>query len=125
MAETHNAPLRTIIVDDEPLAVERLEILASAIADLTIVGTASDGQEGVRLAQECSADLVLLDIEMPHMDGISAARALQAMSLAPAVILVTAYDNFAVEAFDLDIADYVLKPLAPGRLERAPASALC
>ena len=124
MAETHNAPLRTIIVDDEPLAVERLEILASAIADLTIVGTASDGQEGVRLAQECSADLVLLDIEMPHMDGISAARALQAMSLAPAVILVTAYDNFAVEAFDLDIADYVLKPVAPDRLERAVARAL-
>lgn len=111
--------LRTMIVDDEPLAVERLEILCGQQTEITVIGTASDGVEALRLAQQLAPDLIFLDIGMPKMDGINAARALALMDRKPAIILVTAYDNFAVEAFDLDIVDYVLKPVASERLGRA------
>jgi DNA-binding LytR/AlgR family response regulator len=117
--EENAKPLRTLIVDDEPLAIERLVTLCSALPSVRIVGTASDGLEALGLAAEQEPDLVFLDIEMPRMDGIAAARALRAIRPAPAVVLVTAYDNFAVEAFDLDITDYLLKPVSPDRLERA------
>jgi DNA-binding LytR/AlgR family response regulator len=115
--------LRTIIVDDEPLAVERLEILCNEQPAIEIVGTASDGVAALRLAQQLTPDLMFLDIGMPKMDGINAARALGLMDPKPAIILVTAYDNFAVEAFDLDIIDYVLKPVSSERLGRAIARA--
>ncbi|MEP7350445.1 MAG: LytTR family DNA-binding domain-containing protein [Sphingorhabdus sp.] len=113
--------LRTIIVDDEPLAVERLEILCNEQPAIEIVGTASDGVAALRIAQQLTPDLMFLDIGMPKMDGINAARALGLMERKPAIILVTAYDNFAVEAFDLDIVDYVLKPVSSERLGRAIA----
>jgi DNA-binding LytR/AlgR family response regulator len=115
--------MRTIIVDDEPLAVERLEILCNEQPAIEIVGTASDGVAALRLAQQLTPDLMFLDIGMPKMDGINAARALGLMDRKPAIILVTAYDNFAVEAFDLDIVDYVLKPVSSERLGRAIARA--
>lgn len=115
--------LRTIIVDDEPLAVERLEILCNEQPSIEIVGTASDGVAALRIAQQLSPDLMFLDIGMPKMDGINAARALGLMDRKPAIILVTAYDNFAVEAFDLDVVDYVLKPVSSERLGRAIARA--
>jgi DNA-binding LytR/AlgR family response regulator len=124
MADDEAERLRTLIVDDEPLAVERLSALCGALRQINIVGTAGDGLEALRLAAETEPDLVFLDIEMPRMDGIAAARALQAIRPAPAVVLVTAYDNFAVEAFDLDIADYLLKPVSPDRLERALTRAI-
>jgi DNA-binding LytR/AlgR family response regulator len=111
--------LRTIIVDDEPLAVERLRTLCGEQGTIEIIGTASDGVEALRLAQQLIPDLMFLDIGMPKMDGINAARALGLMDRKPAIILVTAYDNFAVEAFDLDIVDYVLKPVSSERLGRA------
>jgi DNA-binding LytR/AlgR family response regulator len=115
--------LRTMIVDDEPLAVERLQILCNDLADIEVVGTASDGVAALRMAQLLLPDLIFLDIGMPKMDGINAARALGLMERKPAVVLVTAYDNFAVEAFDLDIIDYVLKPVSSERLGRAVARA--
>ncbi|MFN0047402.1 MAG: LytR/AlgR family response regulator transcription factor [Sphingorhabdus sp.] len=111
--------LRTMIVDDEPLAIERLEILCSEHPVIEIVGTANDGVAALRLAQQLTPDLVFLDIGMPKMDGINAARALGLMDKKPAIVLVTAYDNFAVEAFDLDVIDYVLKPVSGERLGRA------
>ena len=111
--------LRTLIVDDEPLAVERLEILSGDHPVIEIVGTANDGVEALRIAQQLTPDLIFLDIGMPKMDGINAARALGLMSKKPAIILITAYDNFAVEAFDLDVVDYVLKPVSSERLGRA------
>ncbi len=116
--------LRTMIVDDEPLAIERLEILCSELPAIEIVGTANDGVAALRLAQQLTPDLILLDIGMPKMDGINAARALGLMDKKPAIILVTAYDNFAVEAFDLDVIDYVLKPVSSDRLGRAISRAL-
>lgn len=115
--------LRTIIVDDEPLAVERLEILCRSETGIDLVGSASDGVAALRLAQQLTPDLMFLDIGMPQMDGINAARALALMDRKPAIIFVTAYDNFAVEAFDLDVVDYVLKPVSADRLGRAIARA--
>lgn len=115
------APLRTLIVDDEPLAVERMQVICSRIDGVTVIGTASDGQAALRLIEALSPDLVLLDLTMPEMDGLTVARTLGGQANAPAVIFVTAHDEFAVEAFDLDAVDYVLKPVAPDRLQRAVA----
>lgn len=116
--------LRTIIIDDEPLAVERLQILCASEPDIDLVGTAADGAAALRLAQTLTPDLMLLDIGMPKMDGISVARAIALMERKPAIIFVTAYDNFAVEAFDLDVVDYMLKPVSADRLNRAIVRAL-
>jgi DNA-binding LytR/AlgR family response regulator len=116
--------LRTMIVDDEPLAIERLELLCSEQSEIEVVGTANDGVAALRLAQQLTPDLIFLDIGMPKMDGINAARALGLMEKKPAIVLVTAYDNFAVEAFDLDIVDYVLKPVSGERLGRAISRAV-
>ena len=111
--------LRTLIVDDEPLAVERMQVICARMEGIIVVGTASDGEAGLRLIEALGPDLVLLDLTMPGMDGLTVARTLGRKSDAPAVIFVTAHDEFAVEAFDLDAVDYVLKPVAPERLQRA------
>ncbi len=124
MMEPPAQTLRTLIVDDEPLAVERLQSLCSLLPQIDVIGIANDGVDGLQKAAELSPDLVLLDIEMPKMDGISAARAIHGLKPRPAVVLVTAYDNFALEAFDLDIVDYLLKPVSPARLERAVERAI-
>ena len=114
-------PLRTLIVDDEPLAVERMQVICSRIEGITVIGTASDGQAALRLIEALEPDLILLDLTMPETDGLAVARHLGGQHNAPAVIFVTAHDEFAVEAFDLDAVDYVLKPVAPDRLQRAVA----
>ncbi len=111
--------MRTLIVDDEPLAVERMQILCSRIPALQVVGTASDGAAALRLIAALTPDLVLLDMTMPEVDGLGVARALAGQAHRPAVVFVTAHDDFAVEAFDCDAVDYVLKPVAQERLERA------
>ena len=116
--------LRSIIVDDEPLAIERLEILCADQDEIDLIGTANDGAGALRVAQQLNPDLIFLDIGMPKMDGISAARALALLDKKPAIIFVTAFDNFAVEAFDLDVADYVLKPVSSERLSRAISRAV-
>ncbi len=117
-------PLRTLIVDDEPLAVERLQVICAGFSGLSIVGTASDGEAALRLVEALAPDLLLLDMTMPGLDGLGVARALGRQSNPPAVVFVTAHDGFALEAFDLDAVDYVLKPVAPERLERAIARAI-
>ena len=117
-------PLRTLIVDDEPLAIERMQVLCAEIDRLSVVGTASDGEAALRLAAKLTPELVLLDMTMPGMDGLAVARELGARAAPPAVIFVTAHEDFAVEAFDLDVIDYVLKPVGRERLERAVDRAL-
>ncbi len=117
--EKNEQPLRTLIVDDEPLAVERMQVICAKIPQLSVVGTASDGAAALRLVEALHPDLVLLDMTMPEVDGIAVARKLAGHDNPPAVIFVTAHDHFAVEAFDLDAVDYVLKPVAPDRLGRA------
>jgi two-component system response regulator AlgR len=116
--------LRTMIVDDEPLAIERMQVLCAELDQLQVVGTASDGEAAVRLADKLRPDLLLLDMTMPGMDGLGVARALGKRDNPPAVIFVTAHEDFAVEAFDLEAVDYVLKPVAAERLERAIDRAL-
>ena len=111
--------LRTMIVDDEPLAIERMQVLCAELGQLQVVGTASDGEAALRLADKLKPDLLLLDMTMPGMDGLGVARALAKRDNPPAVIFVTAHEDFAVEAFDLEAVDYVLKPVAAERLERA------
>lgn len=124
MTQENGQPLRALIVDDEPLAIERMQVLCAQVDDLSVVGTASDGKSAMRLAETLKPDLLLLDMTMPGMDGLSVARALAEGDEPPAVIFVTAHEDFAVEAFDLEAVDYVLKPVATDRLERAVARAL-
>lgn len=116
--------LRTLIVDDEPLAVERIQVICAELPAIRVVGTASDGAAALRLADKLAPDLVLLDMTMPELDGLGVARKFAEYDEPPAVIFVTAHDHFAVEAFDLEAIDYVLKPVAAERLERAIERAL-
>jgi two-component system, LytTR family, response regulator AlgR len=111
--------LRTLIVDDEPLAVERMQIVCAGLDGVEVVGTASDGAQALRLIAALAPDLLLLDIAMPELDGVATARALAKAERRPTIVFVTAFDSFAVEAFDLDAVDYVLKPVSPERLGRA------
>lgn len=113
------APLRALIVDDEPLAIERMQVLCAEMAGLQLVGTAIDGDAALRLVGSLKPDLLLLDMTMPGKDGLAVAREITRQDNPPAVIFVTAHDSFAVEAFDLDAVDYVLKPVSAERLERA------
>ncbi|HIQ19377.1 MAG TPA: response regulator transcription factor [Novosphingobium capsulatum] len=116
--------MRTLIVDDEPLAIERMQILCARIPALQVVGTAADGAAALRLVEALAPDLVMLDMTMPELDGLGVARALARQTPRPTVIFVTAHDHFAVEAFDCEAVDYVLKPVAQDRLERAVERAL-
>jgi two-component system, LytTR family, response regulator AlgR len=112
-------PVRTLIVDDEPLAIERLQVLCAREPLVDLVGTASDGNAALRLTEVLEPEALLLDISMPELDGMGVARALGAARHRPAVVFVTAFDSFAVEAFNLAAVDYLLKPVAPDRLKRA------
>jgi two-component system response regulator AlgR len=111
--------LRTLIVDDEPLAVERLQILCAQTDGLDLVGTATDGEAALRLVEALAPDLLLCDIAMPGLDGMGVARALEARAGRPAIIFCTAFDQFAVAAFDVAAVDYLLKPVSPERLAKA------
>jgi two-component system response regulator AlgR len=113
------APLKVMVVDDEPLAVERLQLLLARRPDVNVVGTANDGEGALRIAEAVTPDLVLLDIAMPGMDGIDVARALSKSQVDPAIVFVTAFDNFAIAAFDVAAIDYLMKPVDPVRLERS------
>ena len=116
-----SAPLRTLIVDDEPLAIERMQILCAEQPGITLVGTAADGASALRMIESLGPDLVLLDIAMPELDGMGVAKTLarQSGTAVPAIIFVTAFDSFAIEAFDLAAVDYLLKPVSAERLRRA------
>ncbi|MAW90166.1 MAG: DNA-binding response regulator [Altererythrobacter sp.] len=124
MAEDIQGKLRTLIVDDEPLALERMQVICNKLSHIEVVGTAADGAEALEMIKAQDPDLILLDMTMPEVDGLSVARALAKQDDRPAVVFVTAHDNYAVEAFDLDAVDYVLKPVKPERLERAIQRAL-
>jgi two-component system response regulator AlgR len=112
-------PLRVLIADDEPLAAERLQLLLARAEGAQLVGTASDGDSAINLTEALNPDLLLLDIAMPGLDGIGVARALASQMPSPAVVFVTAFDQFAVAAFEVEAVDYLMKPVDPARLQRA------
>lgn len=110
--------MRVLLVDDEPLALTRLKIGFRDIPDTIVVGTAEDGETALTRIAELRPDVVVLDMKMPIRNGLDVARALSADD-APEVIFVTAYDQYAPEAFDVEAADYLLKPVHFDRLRIA------
>lgn len=118
--------LKILIADDEAPARNRLKDLLADIGNVEICGEAKNGKELVELVAQLAPDIVLLDIRMPEMDGIEAAQHLQTLASPPAIIFTTAYDNYAITAFDMNAVDYLLKPIRQERLQTAlqKASAL-
>ena len=112
--------IRSIIVDDEPLARRGLELRLHAFADFEIVAQCANGREAVDAVAEHAPDLMFLDIEMPGIDGFEVLRRVPQTSM-PMVVFVTAFDRYAIEAFDAHALDYLLKPLVDERLERTIA----
>jgi len=111
--------LNILIADDEAPARNRLRDLLTDIGNNHVVAEAKNGKEALLRADELQPDIVLLDIRMPEMDGIEAAQHLQNLSKPPAVIFTTAFDNYAIQAFDMNAVDYLLKPIRQERLEKA------
>jgi two-component system LytT family response regulator len=113
-------PLRLLIVDDEPPARTRLQRLLAALPGVTVVGEAAGGLQALALAESLRPDALLLDVQMPELSGLDVAASLpDAAQGGPAVVFVTAFDDYALPAFDAAAVDYLLKPVDPARLERA------
>jgi two-component system response regulator AlgR len=115
--------LKVLIVDDEPPARERLRSLLAEVPDVEVVGEAINGQQALTQTHELAPDIVLLDVRMPGMDGIEAARHLSALEEPPAVIFTTAYDEYAINAFDAHAVGYLLKPIRKEKLAASLAHA--
>jgi two-component system, LytTR family, response regulator AlgR len=115
--------LKVLIVDDESPARERLRSLLAEIADVVCIGEAMSGQEALAHIHELNPDVVLLDVRMPGMDGLEAARHLTVLEEPPAVIFTTAYDEYAVEAFEAHAVGYLLKPVRKEQLAASLARA--
>lgn len=111
--------LKILIADDEAPARNRLRELLSDIENVRIVAEAKNGKEAIDLAESCKPDLMLLDIRMPVMDGIEAAQHAQKLAPKPYIIFTTAFDAYAIKAFDLNAIDYLLKPIRLERLQTA------
>jgi two-component system response regulator AlgR len=111
--------VRILIADDEPLARARLAALLGECADVEVVGSVGDGEAALGACAELKPDALLLDIEMPGIDGTVLARRLAALPAAPQVVFCTAYDQHAVRAWELGATDYLLKPVRLERLREA------
>jgi len=114
---TSSEKIRTLVVDDEPVARARVLSLLSDESDIEVIGECESGPQAISAIERTSPDLVFLDIQMPQMDGVALARTLgEAM---PAVVFVTAYDEYALRAFEVHALDYVLKPFSAERFKSA------
>ena len=111
-----------LLVDDEPLAREGLRMLLSGDADVAAIYEAKDGSEAVRAIRDLRPDLVFLDVQMPEMDGFQVVREIGADHM-PAIVFVTAHDQHAIQAFEINAIDYLLKPVSRERFTRALARA--
>ncbi len=111
-------PLTTLIVDDEPLARDGLRILLSRDPEVATIHEARDGREAVAAIREWDPDLVLLDVQMPEMDGFEVVRKIGAEHM-PQVVFVTAHDQYAIQAFEINALDYLLKPVIEERFDKA------
>jgi two-component system LytT family response regulator len=108
--------MRILIVDDEPLARERLERLLADVEGVELTGQAEDGVQAVEMIEQERPDLVLLDVQMPGLDGFGVIETLEEP---PPIVFVTAYDEYAIRAFEVNALDYLLKPVSRERLEKA------
>ena len=115
--------LSCFIADDEPLARDRLRRLLARRTDVHVVGEAGDGLSTLEQVAVCTPDVLLLDIQMPELDGLAVASELAASGAGPAVIFVTAYDEHALAAFEVAALDYLVKPVGAERLDAALARA--
>jgi two-component system LytT family response regulator len=113
-----STPVRALIVDDEPLARDGLRLMLSGIDDVEIVGEAGDGAAAVRAIGTLRPDVVLLDVQMPGQNGFEVVESAAADHL-PLVVFVTAYDEYALRAFQVHAFDYLLKPVSQARLAEA------
>ena len=111
--------MKVVIADDEPLARERLRSLLAELAGVEVVAEAETGEQALHACAELQPDLVLLDIAMPGLDGLEAARHLATFDPRPAVVFCTAYDAHALSAFEAAAIDYLMKPVRPERLAAA------
>jgi two-component system LytT family response regulator len=114
--------LRALVVDDEPLARRALLRLLKAEPDVQVIGQCGDGESAVETIRKARPDLVFLDVQMPEMDGFRVVEAVGVKAM-PVTIFVTAFDRYALRAFDANAVDYLLKPFAAERLTRALARA--
>ena len=110
--------IRVLVTDDEPIARRRIRRFLRAETNVEVIGEASNGREAIEAIRQHNPDLVFLDVQMPDVDGFGVVQALGVDQM-PAVIFVTAYDEFALRAFDVHAVDYLLKPVAPERLALA------
>jgi two-component system LytT family response regulator len=115
-------PITTIIVDDEPLARRNIRLLLKDDPEIEIAGEANSGSEALALIRKHSPDLVFLDIQMPEMDGFGVLENIEAEKL-PVIIFVTAFDQYALKAFEFHALDYLLKPFDDARFSKALAKA--
>ncbi len=115
--------LDVLIVDDEPLACERLTQMLKSVPGTRVVGTAGNGREAIRRIEQHRPQVVLLDIRMPVMDGLEAAHHLRLADHQPVIVFCTAFDQHALEAFDANAIDYLVKPVRLERLQQAIAKA--
>lgn len=111
--------ITVLIVDDEKPARDELEYLLKEDPDIKIAGIAENGPEALLLAERFLPDLVFIDIKMPEMNGFEVAEKLQISDKPPSIIFITAYDKFAIKAFEINALDYVLKPFVQGRLQKS------
>ena len=111
------AAIRVLVVDDEKLARDRLAGFLATADDVTLVGQASDGVEALRMIEAEHPDVVFLDVQMPGMDGFEVLKALRAT--VPHIVFATAYDDYAIRAFEVGAVDYLLKPFARARVQDA------
>jgi two-component system LytT family response regulator/two-component system response regulator LytT len=125
MRERATATLTTIVVDDEELACDELAYLLRDFPEIEVVASGANGLEAVDLIQKLEPDLVFLDVQMPGLDGVGVVRRLREMEIdLPHFVFVTAYDQYAVEAFRLQAMDYLLKPVDKARLAETIERAL-
>ena len=116
---TRATSITTVVIDDEKLALEELLYLLKDYPDVEVVGSADNGLQGVEIIEKVEPDVVFLDVQMPGLDGMGVIRKLRENSdELPYFVLVTAYDNYAIEAFDMEALDYLLKPVEKSRLDR-------
>jgi two-component system, LytTR family, response regulator AlgR len=123
-SDTRSSDLTVLIVDDEPLARQRLRDLLGDLHGVRVIGEAVDGRQACERADQLHPDVVLMDIAMPVMDGLEAARHLAQRSDGPALVFCTAYDEHALAAFEARAVDYLVKPVRAERLQAALARAL-